>query len=126
EAALDDVDHAALARPSLARAYYSDLAAAALRPLTSQLPFLVGGDWNTSLLFDTTYPAIAPASAAFFAARASDGWHHALRKFEPDEVRTYSDPASAPYELDHLFTDAALHAALTDCHVLSDPSFRPL
>ena len=124
--AVSDADHAEAKRPSLRRSHNNDLAAAALRPLTAQTSFLIGGDWNSALLFDTAYPSIAPASAEFFAARASDGWHHALRKFEPREVRTYSEPRSGPYELDHLFTDPTLHAALTSCHIVSDEAFRLL
>lgn len=124
--AITPADHAATKRPSPRSTYYNDLAAAALRPLTTQTSFVIGGDWNISLLFDTAYPSVAPASAEFFAARASDGWHHALRKFEPREVRTYTDPKSGPYELDHLFTDPTLHSALTSCHVVSDEAFRLL
>lgn len=123
---ITDADHAALSRPCTTRAYYNDVAAAALAPLTRDARFMIGGDWNVAALFDTTYPMTAPASSEFFAGRRAAGWHHALRKFEPDEVRTYIEPKSAPYELDHLFTDAATHDELTGCHVVADAGFDGL
>ncbi|NCT90981.1 hypothetical protein GXB85_08485 [Cellulomonas sp. APG4] len=119
-------DHEALRRPCASRAYFNDVAAGALTPLTEDARFVIGGDWNVAALFDTTYPATAPASSQFFAGRQAGGWHHALRKFEPDEVRTYVEPSSAPYELDHLFTDAELHDALVACHVVRDAGFDGL
>ncbi len=42
------------------------------------------------------------ASTEIFTSRVGHGWHDALRKFSPDEVRTYLDPKSAPHELDHI------------------------
>lgn len=125
-AAITDDDHLATKRASKDRARYNDVAANALLPLTRESQFIIGGDWNIALLFDTTSPATAPGSAEFFAARTADGWHHALRKFSPAEVRTYLDPKSAAYELDHIFTDHESHSTLTACHVLSDPVLQAL
>ena len=126
DVAVTDEDHRRIWRPALRRAWYNDAAAAALLPITEGTRFIVGGDWNTALLFDATMPQTAPASAQFFAARETAGWHHALRKFSPVEVRTYLDPRSVGYELDHIFTDARLFDALTDCHVLTDSTFAGL
>lgn len=123
---LSSGDHAIVKRPALPQAWYGDLAAAALEPLTATGPFIIGGDWNNAELFDTTFPATAPASAQFFAARAAAGWHDAMRKVHADEVRTYLDPASGPYELDRVFTDRATHSTLTGCHVLTEPSLTTL
>ena len=87
--------------------------------------FIVGGDWNNAVLFDTIYPpatADGPGpSTEFFARRAESGWHHALRRFHPEELRTYLEPGAAPYELDHIFTDAELHSELVACDVLDGP-----
>lgn len=128
--AVTDDDHARIRRPALSRAWHNDLAVAALMPLVGDGHFIVGGDWNNAVLFDTNYPAGAEggpgASGEFFAARQEGGWHHALRKFEPDEVGTYLDPKSAAYELDHVFTDRALHDALTSCAVLAHPPLAEL
>ena len=66
------------------------------------------------------------SSSQFFTDREAKGWHHALRKFGPDEIRTYLDPKSAPYKLDHIFTDQQLHAALTSCEVMDAPALRDL
>lgn len=121
-----DADHAAIRGPSSARGRYNDMAAAALLPLTRSGSFVIGGDWNVALLFDANYPSTAPASAEFFEARARANWHHALRKFSEQEVRTYLDPQSDGYELDHLFTDQGLHEALSRCAVPGDPSLSQL
>lgn len=116
--AVSDEDHEQVRRPALRRAWHNDLAAAALDPL-SKSRFVIGGDWNNALLFDTTYPREAPASTEFFVNRSSAGWHHALRKFSKDEKRTYLEPSSEPYELDHIFTDSELHACLTGAQILA-------
>jgi hypothetical protein len=121
---LSDAEHESIRRRTIGRAWHNDLAVAALGPWVSQRRFVVGGDWNSAVLFDTTYPSGAEggpgASTEFFAARVGHGWHHALCKFSPLEVRTYLDPKSAPYELDHIFTDGDLHARLASCAVLND------
>jgi exonuclease III len=89
--------------------------------------FVVSGDWNTARLFDTMYPDKWPnAGADFFRAAAGWGWCESLRKNHPEEVQTYLDPNSAPYELDHMFTDARLHGALTRCDVVEEASIREL
>jgi exonuclease III len=125
-----DTEHERIRRRVLRRAWHNDLAAAALAPWVEAGRFVVGGDWNNAILFDSNYPAGAEggpgASTEFFAARTTHGWQHALRKFSDAEVRTYLDPKSAPYELDHLFTDAELHKRLTNCSVLDDKAITEL
>lgn len=123
-------DHERIRRSSLASAWHNDLAVAALTPWVEQRQFIIGGDWNNALLFDTNYPEGAEGgpggSAEFFARMAANGWCHALRKYSPDEVRTYLDSASDAYELDHLFTDEALHQSLTDCRVMNEAALSGL
>lgn len=123
--AVTDGDHERIRRRAASRSWRNDLAAAALTPWVTGHRFIVGGDWNTAVLFDQTYPGGAEggpgASAQFFDARAQQGWRHALRKFSDVEVRTYLDPASAPYELDHIFTDDQLHTRVSSCEVLAGP-----
>jgi endonuclease/exonuclease/phosphatase family metal-dependent hydrolase len=53
-------------------------------------------------------------------------WHHALRKFYPEVVRTYLEPTSAYYELDHIFTDSDLHARLHACDVFNEAALAGL
>ena len=45
-----------------------------------------------------------------------------MREFNTDDVRTYLDPKSAPYELDHVFTDADTRTRLSACEVLNRPA----
>lgn len=128
--ALSEAEHEFVRRRALERAWHNDLAVAALKPWVSKGNFVVGGDWNNAVLFDTTYPSGAEggpgASTEFFTSRLGHGWYHALRKFSPTEVRTYLDPKSAPYELDHIFTDSHLHERLNNCMVLDDPPVTEL
>lgn len=63
EAVTND-EHLRIKRPSLERAWFNDLAAAALLPVVEGSRFVVGGDWNVARRFDVNYPAIAPAGLA--------------------------------------------------------------
>lgn len=119
-------DHTRLRRPALARAWYPDLVVGALEPLTAGGNFIVGGDWNEARLWDQTTPQHAPGSQQFFEGRAEAGWFDALRKHSPDEVRTYLDRASAPYELDHVFVDATQYGQLTASRPLSEEMLTEL
>jgi exonuclease III len=112
-------DQRAVARPALGQAWNNDLAAAAVRALVAhQDHFIIGGDWNTARLMDT-FPHFGPPSAVeFFRTLSTWGWCESLRKFHSDEIKTYLDPNSAPYELDHMFTDTTLHGRLQRCDVL--------
>lgn len=123
---LDDNGHERISHGGADRAWHCDLAAAALRGWVGPR-FIVGGDWNTARLFDQTYPGRWPdAGAGFFEALAGWGWCESLRRFHPEEICTYLDPKSAPYELDHLFTDGETHAGLTSCDVFDGPLVRAL
>lgn len=123
-------DHERVCRRGASRAWHNDLVVAALTPWVDGDRFLVGGDWNDALLFDTNYPdgmaGGGGSSAAFFEGRSDASRRHALRKFHAEEIRTYLSPKSAPYELDHLFTDETLHEQLTSCRVLDDPTLLQL
>lgn len=98
-------DHARLRRPSKDAARFNDLAAAALEGVGAER-FLFGGDWNTARAFDQTVPKEAPGAAEFFEGRERAGWRDAMRATHAEEVRTYNQPGSHPYELDHVFVDA--------------------
>lgn len=60
------------------------------------------------------------ASTEFFERRTAAGWLDAMRKFHAEEIRTYLEPKSAPYELDHVFTDAETSVGLVACEVLNN------
>jgi exonuclease III len=122
--AVTPADHERIRRTGLDRATYNDVLVAALEPWVAGGRFLVGGDWNDSPLFDTYYPkgayGVAGSSIEFFERRKRAGWCDAMRRFHVTDIKTYLDPKSAPYELDHVFTDADTYGQLVKCHVLDD------
>jgi exonuclease III len=84
------------------------------------LPFVFGGDWNTSRLFDERY---GPRdNNEFFDRMADAGFIDCLRRFHNTEVRTWFRPGDAHYQLDHLFCDDAFAKRLTSCLVHSEPA----
>jgi len=121
---LSDADHGALCRPGVGRAWHNDLAFAAIEELPKEAGFIVGGDWNTARLFDTVYPEGAEGSpmagAAFFTRATEHGWVETMRQKWPEEIPTYLKAGTAGYELDHLFTDAALAGRFEGCDVVSE------
>lgn len=123
-AAVALADHERICRSGLDRAMHNDLAVAALGPWVAGRRFIVGGDWNDSPLFDVNYPkganGVPGASTEFFERRTAAGWLDAMRKFHAEELRTYLEPKSAPYELDHVFTDAETRVGLVACEVLNN------
>jgi exonuclease III len=123
-------EHERIRRVALARAWHNDLAVPAMIPFVTGRRFLVGGDWNNARLFDTVYPSGAEggagASTEFFERRRESGWCDAMRKFHENEVRTYFDPSSAHYELDHVFTDPDTYGELVACRVLDDVAITEL
>ena len=123
-------EHERIRRPGLALANTSDLLAAVLEPWVAGRRFLVGGDWNTSPLFDTDYPNTrwgkAKASTEFFERRKRAGWCDAMRRFHDGEIRTYLDPKTGPREIDRVFTDPETYDRLVGCHVLDDVAVTEL
>jgi endonuclease/exonuclease/phosphatase family metal-dependent hydrolase len=49
-----------------------------------------------------------------------------MRRFHRDDIRTYLDPKPAPYELDHVFVDAATYDDVVWCHPLNAATFHTL
>jgi exonuclease III len=124
---ISHADHDRVKRNSLPEAWYDDFAAACLRSAVDGHRFVVGGDWNIARLFDLVYAGHWPvAGQEFFDRAAQWGWRESLRKFHPDEVRTYLHPGCRPYELDHLFTDDQLHRRMTRCDAIDDGLVREL
>lgn len=115
---VSDSDHEMIKRPSRHRAWFCDLAAAALDGAVIA-PFVIGGDWNQARLFDATTPSKSPGSREFFDSRRDAGWFDLLRKFSDTEVRTFL-AGKAPYELDHIFVDQGTYGAATQTQVLSE------
>jgi len=124
---LSDADHLRIKRSGCKRAWNNDVAASALRGWAEGSEFVIGGDWNTARAFDEMYGEQWPeAGREFFEVTARWGWCESLRKFHPDEVRTYLDSKSAPYELDHLFTSQRLEHQLEKCDVVTDSAITEL
>lgn len=125
-----DDDRRRLRRDGLEQVWHNDVIVAVFEPWVAGRRFIIGGDWNNSPLFDVNYPppsgATTGPSSAFFARRAAAGWHDTMRRFHDDDVRTYLDAESAPYELDHVFVDAATYDELVGCHALNEPTFKSL
>jgi exonuclease III len=126
DAAITQADHDAVKRKLLDKAWNNDLAVGALKPLVNGCHFVVGGDWNVARLFDKTYPHLPSAGIEFFDRAETWGWCESLRKFHPEELRTWLNAEHHPYELDHLFTDPELHAKLYRCDVIDDALVREL
>ena len=89
--------------------------------------FIVGGGWNKARLFDDNYAGRwQNAGEEFFEVVDRWGWRESMRRTHPAEVQTYLDKASAPYQLDPLFTDTQLHDALSSCDPINDALTREL
>lgn len=94
--------------------------------LTRKLPkstdqVLIGGDWNTSILFDKIYGP--RGNLGFFRRMKATGWYDALKKFSDQEIQTYFKSDSAPYQLDHIFLTEKLYNSLKDGRVQSSNEF---
>jgi tetratricopeptide (TPR) repeat protein len=79
--------------------------------------FIIGGDWNTALLFDTTYGP--RGNEEFFNRMEQSGLHNAHGKFHSQEEQSYFKKGKGPYQLDHVFCDQDTLDQLTMCDVRS-------
>lgn len=125
---VNDEVHAKLGRQGSIRAWYNDVAFAALNALPKDPGFIFAGDWNTARLFDINYPGGAAegggTAVEFFSRAAEHGWNESLRVRYPEEVRTFLQSGSAAYQNDHVFTDAATHARLKSTEVVESINGR--
>jgi len=80
--------------------------------------FVVGGDLNSGLLFDSTYGR--QSNARLFQNLASAGLIDLRKRFHEAEQRTYFKEGKRPYQLDHVFSDAATERAVRSWKVLAD------
>lgn len=96
-----DVD--AIRRPSVRVPWMNDLAHHAYREVVADRPFIVGGDWNTSLLFDADG---STAGREFYERAERDGWIETHRRLHGDETQTWLRKGDRPHMLDHVFCDA--------------------
>lgn len=115
-----DAERLRIGRPETGEAWHNDAAVTAIEPLAeSREAFVVGGDFNTCRAYDdhSTFGQV-PSCRAWFERRQDRGWFDAMRRFHPDDQRTYLKPGTGSYELDHVFVDDGLLDHLTGCRVL--------
>jgi endonuclease/exonuclease/phosphatase (EEP) superfamily protein YafD len=111
-----DIDR--IRRPMLDQPFHNDLAFHGLAQLIDG-PFIIGGDWNTSRLFDDDAKH-AGAGSAFFDRAERQGWVECLWQMHGEEQRTWFRQGDRSFQLDHLFCDSELAELLTACNVLTD------
>jgi endonuclease/exonuclease/phosphatase family metal-dependent hydrolase len=106
---ITDELHSRLRRSGGVRAWYNDVAFAALDAVPKESGFIFAGDWNTARRFDETYPGGGASGTEFFDRAAERGWSDTMHLHNPNEVPTF---LPAPYENDRIFTDGRLHQRL--------------
>jgi endonuclease/exonuclease/phosphatase family metal-dependent hydrolase len=103
-------------------AWALDLFFSVIASMVSGGPFLVGGDWNNSRLFDLDAnlrrKGQLPFGAMFFTRARDAGWYecHGAK----NEERSYLKPNSRPHQLDHLFCDKATYGHMQECNVRTE------
>jgi len=96
----------AIARPSVGKPWWNDVAFAGLHELVEGRRFLIGGDWNTSRYVDAA-GVPTPAGAEFFERAATLGWTEVSLDADGREGKTwYGSRNPRPHQPDHVFADA--------------------
>jgi endonuclease/exonuclease/phosphatase family metal-dependent hydrolase len=85
-----------------------DVMFAALEPRARERRFVIGGDWNTGRLYDSS-GAWARTGAMFMERARERGWYEVSAGDEQPTLLT----GSARYQPDHVFTDENLAARAT-------------
>lgn len=103
----------------------ADVLYGALRHLPQNVDrFIVGGDWNTSRLFDEKYGP--RGNQEFFDRMESAGLRECFRRVHPSEIQTWYRDGDAGYQLDHFFCDARTYEQLEYCEVDPTPALDGL
>jgi endonuclease/exonuclease/phosphatase family metal-dependent hydrolase len=93
-----------------------DRAFEALQPLLAGRPFVLGGDLNLSRKYDAVYGTTHHTE--FLDGLTSRGFFDCLRKFHPEEQRTFWGRTAHDYQNDHLFVSDDLGTHVAACDVL--------
>jgi endonuclease/exonuclease/phosphatase family metal-dependent hydrolase len=119
----------AIARASVGRPWWNDVAFAGYRDLVAGRRFLLAGDWNTSRWPDKN-GVPEPAGQEFFDRAAAAGWVELSLDAEGREGKTWYGSTNPRFcQLDHVFADATTAASLrsfridpypVEAHGLSD------
>jgi exonuclease III len=95
----------------------NDLAHHAYHGIAEGRSFVIGGDWNTSLLFDQDG---ATAGREFYAQAEADGWVETQWRLHQAETQTWLRKRNRPHQLDHVFCDERLARGLVGSRSLPD------
>jgi len=102
----------AIARPSVGRPWWNDVAFAGFRELVEGRRFLLAGDWNTARWVDAA-GVPEPAGAEFFDRAAKEGWVELSLDADGHEGNTwYGSRNPRTSQLDHVFADATTAGSL--------------
>lgn len=87
-----------------------------LEPLLLGRSFVLGGDLNLSRNYDTAYRT--SHHTEFLDGLTTRGFFDCMRKFHPEEQRTFWGRTTRDYQNDHLFVSEDLAARVAGCDVV--------
>jgi endonuclease/exonuclease/phosphatase family metal-dependent hydrolase len=114
---LAGLDADAIRRPSVDVPWMNDLAHHAYQQLAAGRPFVIGGDWNTSRLFDSDG---STAGREFYDQAEADGWVETHWRLHEQETQTWLRKGNRPHMLDHVFCDQGTAKHLVSSRSLVD------
>jgi hypothetical protein len=113
-------DPEAVRTPRYKVPYRRDVAYAIYRDRVEGRRFIVGGDWNTTRLWDHYHPGASEID--FFHRAERDGWVDCHRRFHPEgEGRTWFRGNDPPYQNDQVFCDPETATWLVSCGIDAHP-----
>jgi endonuclease/exonuclease/phosphatase family metal-dependent hydrolase len=98
-----------------------DLIPFELRRLFGNKTFLWGGDLNSAVAFDDQ-PWSAGGNRQLRTTWEEAGSLDLRLRFYPEEQRTFFGKGKGPYQMDHVFADAATERRVVDWYVDSGPA----
>jgi len=94
-------------RASDPRVWWNDLFFYLIGHAVAERSAIVGGDWNTSRLFQK----------GLFERAAGRGWVEVLPHIHGEQQRTWFRGSNRPHGLDHVFCTSHLRSAISAAHV---------
>jgi endonuclease/exonuclease/phosphatase family metal-dependent hydrolase len=111
----------AIARASVGKPWWNDVAFAGFRDLVVGRRFLIAGDWNTSRWLDKN-GAPEPAGAEFFDRAAGAGWVELSLDADGREGKTWYGSTNPRFcQLDHVFADSETAATVRSFRIDPHP-----
>lgn len=93
-----------------------------LRDVLRDQAFILGGDLNSALAFDTNYGG--RENELLFANLAESGFVDLRLRHQREEVQTYYKARTRPYQLDHVFADRTTELRVRSWTVLGEVASR--